>query len=64
MPCIFCIRLQEAVVTARRPDPPNLSLGLSEVGLRNRARQKEEQILKAEENLKKHQRACEDRDAF
>jgi hypothetical protein len=57
MLCKVCIQLEEEVATAVRPDPPNLLLGLSLSGTRNRARQKEERQLKANADLKKHQRS-------
>jgi hypothetical protein len=64
MQCKLCIRLTEATAISARPDAPNVLLGLSESGLRNRTRQKEELIIKAEMDLKKHQRSCVDRPAF
>jgi hypothetical protein len=64
MQCKLCIKLKEATAISVRPDPPNLVLGLNEAGLRNRAWQKEELILKAEGDLKRHQRSCQDKPAF
>lgn len=64
MPCKLCNRLKEAAKASVSPDPPNLSLGLNQAGLRNRAWQKEELILKAEGDLKRHQRSCQDKPAF
>jgi hypothetical protein len=56
MPCKICVNLEEAVAASVSPDPPSILLGLSEAGIRNRARQKEETQLKAMINLEKHQR--------
>ena len=67
MTCKTCIQLEEAVAKANRPDPIHTLQGLSEAGMRNRAWQREEQKLKAEINLEKHQRGCpehEDRPVF
>jgi hypothetical protein len=64
MQCKLCNQLKQAAKASVRPDAPNLLLGLNEAGLRNRAWQKEELILKAEEDLKRHQRSCQDRAAF
>lgn len=67
MTCKTCNELDKAVAAMRQPDAPHVLEGLSEAGLRNHARQREEKMLKAEINLEKHQRACtnrEDRAAF
>ena len=58
MSCRVCVQLPEAMVAAERADAPNLLLGLTEAGLRNRARQKEERKVKAELDLEKHRRSC------
>ena len=58
MACRVCVQLQESVVAAQRADAPALLLGLTEAGLRNRARQKEERQVKAELDLEKHRRSC------
>ena len=58
MTCKLCTQLEEAVAAAKREDPANILEGLSEAALRNRARQREEQKLKAEMNLEKHQKGC------
>ena len=52
------MQLEQAAAAAVRSDPPNILFGLSEAGIRNRARQKEERTLKAETDLEKHQRSC------
>ena len=57
MPCKICIQLEEAVAASVRPDQPSILLGLTEAGIRNRARQKEERQLKAKMDLEKHQRS-------
>jgi hypothetical protein len=58
MPCKICIQLEEAAAAAVRPDRPDILLGLTEAGIRNHDRQKEERTLKAEKDLEKHQRSC------
>jgi hypothetical protein len=57
MPCKICIQLEEAVAASTRPDPPSILLGLSEPGVRNHARQKEERQIKAKMDLEKHERS-------
>ncbi len=58
MACKVCVQLEEAIVSSRKADAPNLLLGLTEAGLRNRARQKQERQVKAELDLEKHRRSC------
>ena len=58
MACKVCVQLEEAIVSSRQEDAPNLLLGLTEAGLRNRARQKQERQVKAELDLEKHRRSC------
>jgi hypothetical protein len=58
MTCKVCVQLEEAIVSSRQEDAPNLLLGLTEAGLRNRARQKQERQVKAELDLEKHRRSC------
>jgi len=62
MTCKTCSQLDEAVAATRLPDPPHVLEGLTEAGLRNRARQREEKTLKAEATLEKHQRGCTNRE--
>jgi hypothetical protein len=57
MQCKTCVQLEEAVAASARPDPPALLLGLTEAGIRNRARQKDERQIKAKLDLEKHQRS-------
>jgi hypothetical protein len=57
MPCKVCIQLEEEVAASVRPDAPNLLLGLSISGARNRTRQKEERQFKAKADLEKHQQS-------
>ena len=57
MKCKDCVQLEEAVAASLRLDAPDILLGLSESGIRNRTRQKEEQQLKAQLDLEKHRRA-------
>lgn len=58
MACKVCMQLESAVSASRNLDSQELLLGLTEAGLRNRCRQKEEQQAKAESDLLKHQRSC------
>ena len=58
MSCKICAQLEEAIVSSQQTDPPNLLLGLTEAGLRNRARQKRECQIKAELDFEKHRRSC------
>ena len=58
MVCKVCAQLQDAVASSQMPDEPHLLLGLSEAGLRNRARQKEERSAKAVLDLERHRRSC------
>jgi len=58
MTCKVCVQLEEAIATADQPDAPNLLLGLTEAGLRNRARQKAERKVKTALDLEKHRRSC------
>lgn len=58
MPCQTCTKLEEAVLSARAPDSPDLLLGLSEAGKRNRVHQREEHLLQSENDLEKHKKWC------
>lgn len=62
MACKICVRLEEAIAASQMPDAPHLLLGLTEAGLRNRARQKEEGKLKAKLDLERHRRSCRELD--
>jgi hypothetical protein len=62
MECRICTQLEEALAKAQRPDDPELLLGLTEAGIRNRTHQRNERVTKAEADLKKHQRTCTTRD--
>lgn len=57
MSCKICIRLEEAAAASLRPDPPAILLGLTEAGMRNRARQKAELQIKTRIDVEKHQRS-------
>jgi hypothetical protein len=57
MPCKICIQLEEAVAALTEPDRPSILLGLNVPGLRNRARQKDEQQIKVKMDLEKHRRS-------
>jgi hypothetical protein len=58
MLCRICAELQSFLVAARQPDSPDLFLGLSESGKRNRSHQHAERILKAEHALERHANKC------
>jgi hypothetical protein len=56
--CKVCVQLEEAAAAAQKPDAPSHLLGLNEAGLRNRALQKAELVLKTKTNLEKHRDTC------
>ena len=56
-PCRLCLQLQEAVESARQSGSPDLLLGLTEAGKRNRLHQREEKLARAELALEKHNKA-------
>ena len=58
MPCQVCVQLEEALAKTQRPDLPERLLGLTAVGMRNHAHQREERALKAETDLTRHKTAC------
>jgi phage replication-related protein YjqB (UPF0714/DUF867 family) len=58
MACPICVKLEEAVLSARVPDSPDRLLGLSEPGKRNRAHQREEHLVQLEIDLEKHKKWC------
>lgn len=57
-PCRLCEELKRHVHTAQQPDSPELLVGLTEAGERNRARQREEKLEKAETLLARHRSQC------
>ncbi len=57
-PCRLCKELKSHVHTAQQPDSPELFAGLTEAGERNRARQREEKLEKAETLLARHRSQC------
>lgn len=57
-PCRLCEELKRHVHTAQQPDSPELLKGLTEAGERNRARQREEKLLKAELELERHRKSA------
>jgi hypothetical protein len=58
MSCHVCTRLEETLAKTQRPVLPERLLGLTEVGMRNHTRQREERALKAETDLTRHKIAC------
>jgi hypothetical protein len=62
MSCRLCTKLEEAVLSAREPDLPNVLLGLTEAGKRNRSLQRQERLLCSELNLEKHKKWCKKRE--
>ena len=58
MSCQVCTKLQEAVASAQVQDPPVLLLGLTEAGKRNRGLQRQERLLRSEQELEKHKKWC------
>jgi len=57
-PCRLCEELKSHVHTAQQPDSPELFVGLTKAGERNRARQREEKLEQAETLLAKHRSQC------
>ena len=55
--CRLCSELENAVRSAQKTDAPNILLGLTEAGNRNRIEQRRETLLKTEANLAKHMKA-------
>jgi len=56
-PCRLCEELKRHVHTAQQPDSPELLVGLTEAGERNRTRQREEKLLRAELELERHRKS-------
>jgi hypothetical protein len=56
--CKVCVQLEEAAAAAQKPDQSSLLAGLNEAGLRNRALQKAELIVKTQTSLEKHRDTC------
>lgn len=57
-PCRLCEELERYVHIAQQPDSPELRLGLTEAGERNRARQREEKLERAELELERHRKSA------
>jgi len=55
------MELEQRLDVAQRPAPPDLLVGLTEAGKRNRAQQRQEQIQRAEIDLERHRKSsfCE-----
>jgi hypothetical protein len=58
MVCLICTQLERSLTSACEPDPPNLLLGLTQAGKRNRDHQKREKILRIEADLARHKKSC------
>jgi hypothetical protein len=58
MTCRICGELEAALAKAQKPDQPEMLVGLTEAGLRNRTHQRQERESKAELDLSKHRKAC------
>ena len=58
MPCRICIEIDSALRTARTPASPELLIGLTVAGERNRTQQKQEKLTQLEMLLKKHRLVC------
>lgn len=58
MPCLVCTELERHIQTAREPVSPDLLVGLTEAGKRNRTHQQEERIIKAQNDLSRHRKSC------
>lgn len=57
-PCRICEEFKRYVRATQQPDSPELLLALTEAGKRSRNWQREEEILKAETLLDRHQSQC------
>jgi hypothetical protein len=58
MPCRVCVELELYVVSAQKPDQPDMLKGLNDRALSNRIRQREEGIQKHQISLEKHRKVC------
>jgi hypothetical protein len=58
MHCRVCEQLEKALAKAQRPDSHELLNGLTEAGMRNHTRQRQERALNALTDLNKHKSAC------
>ena len=55
VPCQLCSELKQAIVNAEMPSAPELAVGLTEAGKRNRMQQREEKLAGAVLTLERHQ---------
>ena len=60
MPCRTCIELERFLQSASTEGSPNLLLGLTDAGRRNRLHQRQERIAKLETDLKRHKDSCQE----
>lgn len=58
MACRICMELERSLNAAQQPDPAEQLLGLTAAGIRNRAHQRQERLLKMEVDLGKHKKVC------
>ncbi len=56
--CRICREIEASLYAAQQPDPPDLVLGLTEAGKRNRGLQRQELIQRIETLLEKHKSQC------
>ena len=60
MSCRICLELESSLQSARKEVPPEILLGLTAAGERNRTQQKNEKVAKVESMLSKHKLICPD----
>lgn len=60
MSCRICIELESSLQSARKEASPEMLLGLTAAGERNRTQQKNEKVAKIEGLLSKHKLVCPD----
>lgn len=59
MLCRICSELQQHLNSAQQPDSPELLLGLTEAGERNRIHQRQEKLVRAEMDIERHKKVCQ-----
>ena len=60
MSCRTCIELERFLHSAQAEGSPDLLIGLTDAGKRNRLHQRQERILKLETDLKRHKDSCQE----
>lgn len=60
MSCRTSIELEKFLHSAQAEGSPDLLIGLTDAGKRNRLHQRQERILKLETDLKRHKDSCQE----